>query len=249
MARIALLHAFPLSPEMFEGQRRVLESDGHEVVVPDLLAAPPPNELPGMSGLASRVVAAIDELAMGGSFAVAGLSLGGYVAMELLRQVPHRITGMALLDTKATTDPEPAAQARLAYAQRVVDEGMAWVPEAALPGLLGETTRETRPGVVAKVTAWIKSADPAAVAWTQRAMAARPDSTAELAVFRRPSLVVVGQEDTLSPPADALAMAQALGGAPLVEIGDCGHLSAVETPGRVSQALSAWAGRLIDGAA
>lgn len=249
MARIALLHAFPLGPAMFAGQKRVLEGEGHTVVVPDLLAAPTPVGPPSMAALAQRVVDAVDAGGPGEDFAVAGLSLGGYVAMELLRQIPHRISGLALIDTKAAADPEPAAQARLAYAARVEKEGMAWVPEVALPGLLGETTRETRPQVVDQVTAWIESANPEAVAWTQRAMAVRPDSRPELAVYRRPSLVVVGQEDTLSPVTDALEMAQALGGAPLVEIGGSGHLSSIEAPGRVSQALAAWADRLDDGAA
>ncbi|TXH44704.1 MAG: alpha/beta hydrolase [Actinobacteria bacterium] len=249
MAAIALLHPFPFGPPIMAPQAEALRAAGHQVIVPDLLAAdthrPQP---PDLSFLAQEVFAAAEAAGQTGQVAVAGLSLGGYVAMAMLADAPHRVAGLALMDTKAGADDAGAAAGREAYAARVVAEGMAWVPSATLPGLLGETTREQRPDIVEQVRQWILASDPAAVAWTQRAMAARPDSLPVLAARGNsgvgPSLVLVGAEDTLSPPALAQQMAAALGGAPLVELPGAGHLTAVECPQEVSDSLVAWAARL-----
>lgn len=245
MAAIALLHAFPFGPAMFAAQERALTEAGHDVVVPDLLSAERayPAGQADLSVMARYVLATMAE-AGHQRFAVAGLSMGGYLAMALLRAASHRIEGLALLDTKASADTDAAVRNRMAYADRVEREGMAWVPEATLDQLLGETSRETRVALVARVRGWILAADPTMVAWAQRAMADRPDSTSELSVFRRPALVLVGQEDTLTPLPEALAMAAALGGAPMSQIPGAGHLAAVECPNRVSDMLVTWASRL-----
>ena len=243
MVAIALLHAFPFGPPIVAEQERQLTEAGYEVVVPDLLSPERNYAAPDLSAMAHYVADTMEE-AGHHRFAVAGLSLGGYVAMALLRAMPSRIDGLALMDTKATADSETAAQARLTYANRVESEGMGWVPDATMDSLLGETTRVKRKAVVEQVRNWILAADPTMVAWAQRAMAVRPDSTAELQVFRQPSVVVVGQEDTLSPVPEALAMAQALGGAPMSEIAHSGHLSTVECPNRVAEVLVSWADRI-----
>ncbi len=244
MAVVALLHAFPLGPPMFEAQRKALVAAGHEVVVPDLLS--PERAYSGdadLAAMARYVLGVMSDLGHR-QFAVAGLSMGGYVAMAILRNSATRVDGLALLDTKASADSDAAARNRYAYADRVESEGMGWVPEATLDSLLGETTRETRAVTVDRVRGWIEAADPAMVAWAQRAMAERPDSTPELQVFRQPSLVLVGQEDTLTPLPEALLMAEALGGAPLTQISRAGHLSSVESPNKVSEMLTTWADRI-----
>lgn len=247
MAAIALLPPFPFGAETFESQAEQLREAGHDAVVVDLLA--PHLRYPDEPDLAAMAHVVIELMASQGHqhFAVAGLSMGGYVAMALLRSVPSRIDGLALLDTKANADSDAAARSRLDYATRVEQEGMGWVPDAYLDLLLGETTRRKRPKVVDRVRDWIEHADPAKVAWAQRAMAVRPDSLEQLRVFRQPSVVVVGQEDTLSPVSDALAMAEALGGAPLSEVPTAGHLSSVECPNRVSDVLVSWADRIDEG--
>lgn len=247
MVAIALLPAFPFGPASFAAQIDELSDAGHEVHAVDLLA--PELHYPGEPDLASMAHVVIEQMSERGHehFAVAGLSMGGYVAMALLRSVPSRIDGMALLDTKASADTDAAARARLDYAKRVEQDGMGWVPDAYLELLLGETTRRKRPKVVDRVRGWIEQADPTQVAWAQRAMAVRPDSLEQLRVFRQPSVVVVGQEDTLSPVNEALAMAEALGGAPLSEIPKAGHLSSVECPNRVCEVLVSWADRIAEG--
>lgn len=247
MAAIALLPPFPFGPEPLESQAEHLRDSGHDAVIIDLLS--PQLRYPEEPDLAAMAHIVIEQMGSHNHqhFAVAGLSMGGYVAMALLRSVPSRIDGLALLDTKASADTDAAARSRLDYAKRVMQEGMGWVPDAYIDLLLGETTRRKRPKVVDRVRGWIEKADPTQVAWAQRAMAVRPDSLEQLGVFRQPSVVVVGQEDTLAPVSDALAMAEALGGAPLSEVPTAGHLSSVECPNRVSDVLVSWADRIDEG--
>jgi pimeloyl-ACP methyl ester carboxylesterase len=245
MAAIALLHAFPLDARMWKRQRVALTEAGHDVFAPDLLAAGAQANYsaPTMDAMAEWVVG---QMAARGhkSFGVAGISMGGYVAMAMLRVAPRRVAGVALFNTKAVADTDAAARTREEFAERVDREGVRWVPTAMIDVLLGETTRESRLAVASKVTRWIDEGDPTMVAWAQRAMAVRPDSTAALAVYRRPAVVVAGDEDMLSSMPQATGMAAALGGAPVSVVGKCGHLSIVERPSRTAEILTSWAARV-----
>ncbi|HJU96615.1 MAG TPA: alpha/beta hydrolase, partial [Jiangellaceae bacterium] len=107
-----------------------------------------------------------------------------------------------------------------------------------LDNLLGQTTRTERPDVVATVTGWLDAARPDGVAWAQRAMAGRPSSFGTLAGTQVPALILVGEEDTLTPHDDALAMAAAFQRpAPVRVVPRAGHLSPVENPDAVTGAL------------
>jgi pimeloyl-ACP methyl ester carboxylesterase len=164
--------------------------------------------------------------------------MGGYVAMEIVRQDPARVAGLALVDTKATADTEEAAANRLRVAESVLAAGSTQaLARAMVPSLLGDTTRAERPEVVAQVTSWIEAADPAAVAWAQRAMAARPDSLPDLASLAVPALVVWGVEDDMSPRPEQDLMVDAMRDARLVVVTESGHLSTVEAPEQVADAL------------
>lgn len=242
---IVLLHAFPLSPDMWGHQRRSLKAAGFTVLTPHLLDPGKDYSRPAELGQLAKDVQ--DDVTAAGfkKFAVAGLSMGGYVALQLLESDPGRVVGIGLLDTKASSDDEATINSRKEYAARVRAEGMSWVPKATLPKLLGETTRAKRPAVTEQVREWILAADPVAVAWAQEAMANREDTLGALRVFRKPSVVVLGAEDVISPMSEAMAMSHALGGVPLGEIPGAGHLSAVECPKRVSEMLVSWAQRCL----
>ena len=147
--------------------------------------------------MARDVLGILDRIGVN-SAVVVGLSLGGYVAMELVRQDASRIAGLALIDTKASADTDEARANRLRVAEQVLEAGSTVaLARAMLPGLLGATTHDERPEVVERVRGWIEEADPAGVAWAQRAMAARPESFADLASLTVPALVLWGAEDTL----------------------------------------------------
>jgi pimeloyl-ACP methyl ester carboxylesterase len=229
---LVLLHAFPLSSAMWLEQRNAL-SEVCRVITPDQRGfggSPLGDELPSLDAAADDVAALLDRLELP-RVVLGGLSMGGYVAMAFLRRHPERVLALLLADTKAGADPEAARANRERIASLVEsDESSPVLVDAVLPALIGTTTTESRPLVSGRVRGLVQAAPAAAVAWAQRAMAARPDSFDTLRGFERPSLVVVGSEDVLSPPSDAEAMAAVLPRSRLSVLPNAGHLTAVETP-------------------
>lgn len=244
---VVLLHAFPLDSRLWDDVVDAVADAGWDVVVPDLrgfgesaYGADGPDDEPSLTWMARDVLGILDRVGVN-SAVVVGLSLGGYVAMELVRQDPSRIAALALVDTKASADGDDARANRLRVAEQVLEAGStAALARAMLPGLLGETTRTRRPDVVERVRGWIEEADPAGVAWAQRAMAARPDSHADLEALTVPVLVLWGDEDSLAPRGEQESMVAALRDCRFVEVPGCGHLSAVEAPEAVTAALAAF---------
>jgi len=239
---VVLLHAFPCSGTMWAPQAGALASAGFQVLVPDLpgfgesvLRA----DAPGLDPVAADVRSMLADRGIEGAM-IGGVSLGGYVAMTLARTHPDVIQALVLCDTKATADSEAARdnRERLARLAEATPADTARILEqAVLPGLLGETSFATRPDVVSTVTGWLGEATPAAVAWYQRAMAGRPDSTAALQELDVPALIVWGEQDALSSRAEQDIMLSSLAGARLAVVEDAGHLANVERPDVVSGAL------------
>jgi pimeloyl-ACP methyl ester carboxylesterase len=244
---VVLLHAFPLDKRMWDDVVGPIAESGWDVVVPDLLGFGESrldeddlDDTPSLAAQARGVLSILDQIGLS-NVVVCGLSLGGYVAMEIVRQDPSRIAGIALVDTKATADGDEARANRLRVAAQVEESGSTEaLARAMLPNLLGETTHQHRPEVVERVRRWIHEADPAGVAFAQRSMAARPDSLADLASLAVPALVLWGSEDTLSPRAEQDLMVEAMRDARFVEIPGCGHLAAVEAPEATAAALIAF---------
>ena len=238
---VVLLHAFPLSSAMWREQREAL-GDRYRVVTPDTRGfggSPLGDDEPSLDRCADDVVALLDRLDLD-RVVLGGLSMGGYVAMSLLRRHGDRVRALVLADTKAGADPDAGRANRHRIADAVERDGSSVLVAEVLPALLGATTTAQRPEVTGRVRALVQSAPPAAAAWAQRAMAARPDSLDVLAATDVPALVVVGDEDALSPVADARAMADALPQGRLVVLEGAGHLSAVEVPDAFAGAVGAF---------
>lgn len=239
---LVLLHAFPCDGRMWEPQAEAAVAAGWRVLVPDLPGfgeSPLAEAAPDLAVVADAVLAMLDDRDVD-RCVLGGVSLGGYVAMELLRARPSMLAGLVLCDTKASADgPEARAnRERLAGLALEAGEGLGRLLEqAVLPGLLGATSREQRPDVVQRVRGWLDDADPAAVAWYQRAMADRPDSAVDLTDVDPPTLVVWGDEDALSDRAEQERMVGAVTDARLVVVPGAGHLANVEDPEVVSAAI------------
>ena len=237
---VVLLHAYPCNHTMWLEQALALANAGYRVLAPDLPGfgqSELPTGPPDLAHSAAEVLATLDAARVA-SFSLGGLSMGGYVAMEILRQAPDRVERLLLVDTKATDDGPEARQAREDVAAAALAAGsLAPLAEGMLTGLLGETTRATNPEAVERTRVFIESADARAAAWSMRAMAKRPDSLPDLARFAGPALVLAGQEDTLSPLAEQQLMTAALPNVETVYLPECGHLSALEKPAEVSLEL------------
>lgn len=228
---VVLLHAFPLSSAMWLAQREGL-ARVCRVITPDLRGfggSRLGEDEPSVDLMADDVARLLDEEGIDRAV-VGGLSMGGYVTMAFCRRHPDRVLGVILADTKAGADPPAARDNRERIAQAVVSGGSEVLVTEVLPALIGRTTRERRAMVFGRVKGLVQSAPPGAVAWAQRAMAARPDSFETLSGLKVPLLIIVGEEDELSPPSDAEAMAQAVPEGKVEIIPKAGHLSAVEQP-------------------
>ncbi|MFW5681140.1 MAG: alpha/beta fold hydrolase [Pseudomonadota bacterium] len=173
------------------------------------------------------------------AFALAGLSMGGYVAMEIMRRAPERVLRLALVDTKADLDP-PEVRAMRHEALRDIDEGR-FEPhvESRLPALVGPTAL-TDPAIVATVRQMMLNVGPERYAQQMHAIMSRPDSLPSLSAIACPTLVLCGREDALTPPDKHAMMAEAIPRARLVVIEQCGHLAPIEQPQAVTALLRDW---------
>lgn len=192
-----------------------------------------------IAAMASSVLAA----APAGRFALAGLSMGGYVALEIMRQAPERVIALALLDTSARPDTpttrdnrHTAIQMSRTNFQQVVNE---LIPKQITPqhcgdDLLVELIKEMANNLGSKV-----------FARQQNAMANRIDSLPFLRHIRCPTLVLCGREDSITPMGLHQEMVSEIKDAGLIIVNDCGHLSAIEQPLRVNEALAQWLAKII----
>jgi pimeloyl-ACP methyl ester carboxylesterase len=238
---VVLLHAFPLDGRMWAPQAEALAGTGtYQVIVPDLrgfgAAKEQAVEEAGMDLLADDVARLLDDRGLD-RVVLGGLSLGGYIAFAFVRRHADRLSGLLLLSTRAGADAEEARGDRLAMAERVLAEGNGFVPEVMLPRLLGPTSLEERPELVQRVTGLIGEQDPRAIAAAQRGMAARPDSGDVLGSIAVPTLVVTGEEDTLTGPDEGRALAAGIPGARFLLVERAGHLVNLERPEVVNEAL------------
>ena len=234
MARYLLLHAFPFDGAMWDPVADRLRAGGHEVLAPDLRGfggAPLGDRDPAIDVMVDDVLAVLgDEPAV-----IAGCSMGGYVAQGIAARRPDLVAALALVDTKATADPE-AARAHRARVASLAEGGGDW-SAGMIDGLLGETTRLSRPDLVATVEGTLAAAPRATVAWAQRAMAARSDARASLAMLTAPVAVVMGEEDTMSPLTEQALIREAVPHAVWGPIPSAGHLTPLEAPEAVAAAL------------
>ncbi|WP_372593032.1 alpha/beta fold hydrolase [Actinotalea sp.] len=252
---LVLLHGFPLDHRMWFDVTPLLAGEPW-VLAPDLPGfgtsptGPDVAQTVGGSGPSIEVmadgVAATLRAAGVDRAVVAGLSMGGYVAMALVERHPELVAGLALLDTKATADAEQARARRLEIAGTVEIEDTIEAVLGMRSALLAPAHRTGRPDLVERLEAWIRDQGPDGVAWAQRAMAARPDRSAVLAAFDGPSVVVVGEFDELSPPEVAREMVGLLSDAELVVVPAAGHMTTIENPEPVAAALTGLLGRVRD---
>ena len=235
---LVLLHAFPLDSRMWTAVAELLP-DSVAVHVVDLPGAPGNSDglpEPSLDASADWVARLLREAGIGRAVVV-GLSMGGYVALALAERHPELVAGLGLVDTKSVADTPEAAARRLETADLLELSGTVDPVLPGIDGLLGDTTRTARPHVREQVLAWVHDQVPVGLAWSQRAMAARPDRTGVLRAFRGPVSVVVGDEDAVTPVEQARAMADAAGGR-LVVVPRVGHLSAIEDPAAVAATLA-----------
>lgn len=172
-------------------------------------------------------------------FALAGASMGGYVAFEILRRAPQRVERLALFDTTARPDAPEQTERRHRLMRVAKEQGFEHVMGLLLPMLLAERhQRDAR--IAGEVTAMAARVGMAAFMRQQSAILGRPDSRVLLPLIGVPTLVLCGREDALTPVNLHEEMAVAIPGADLVVLGAAGHFTPLERPSAVTAALRAW---------
>jgi len=234
---LLLIHAFPFDQSMWRPQAEFLRARGHRVITPDLPgfgAAPAwPREQCSIEAFAGVIHDVIVRQADGRAI-VGGLSLGGYVVLALLRKFPESVAAAMLMDTRAEADTYEARAARLAAIDMVRQRGV----EPLADTMLGRVfSRHASPALRIEARETMLRQSPAGVMGAQWAMAQRPDQTSLLEHISVPTLVLAGADDAVTPPSVAMGMHTRIAGSMLVQIANAGHMSNLEAPDAVNQAL------------
>jgi len=227
---ILWVHGFPLSSSMYENQ---LAIRGVEHVMPDLPGFGQSRPQGGgmtIDGYARLMVAELDHRGIDRAV-FAGFSMGGYICLAAARLMPRRLCGLILIDTKETADTEEARQGRYASIEKVKKEGVQPIIDSMLPKML---TSDAPPETKVRVREIMSSSTPEGVMAALGAMAGRADSSAVLATIAVPVLIIVGEEDSITPPADAERMTKMIPAARLAHIAGAAHLSTMEKPEQVN---------------
>lgn len=186
-----------------------------------------------VGAMAARVLAIAPD-----RFALAALSMGGYVAFEILRRAPTRVTRLALLDTSAAPDTPERAAARRGAIESLRLGRFIGVTERMLPQLVHPSHVAGPVGAIVRDMA--QRVGGAAFVRQQQAILTRPDSRPLLPAITIPTMVAVGDADMLTPPYESRAMHRAIAGSTLHIIADCGHLPPLEQPGATIDLLRDW---------
>ena len=239
-APVVLVHGYPLDGAMWSGVARALMAR-FRVLKPDL---PGRGDTPTASGGSMEDYADFLEAilkAVGQPAGLAGFSMGGYAALALARRRPEHLAALALVDTRAQPDDEAGRAKRDEAISTVRSAGVAPIADAMVPKLLSPASVGNR-DLVERVRRIILRQKPETVEADLSALRDRADSRPALATVGVSTLVVVGAEDALTPPADSEAIASAIPGARLTTIPGAGHLAPMERPGAVAAALSEFFG-------
>lgn len=218
---ILWIHGFPLASSMFEPQ---LAIEGVRHLMPDLpgFGRSPFSPVETMDDYARAMLEVLDQRGIDRAV-IAGFSMGGYIAFALARLAPERMRGLILIDTRETPDTDEARKGRYETIEKVQREGVQVVADSMLPKML---TASAPAEMRERVREIMMSSSKEGVIAALRAMAARPDSSSTR--IGVPTLIVVGSEDPITPPADAERMARAIPNATLVNIDGAAHLSNYE---------------------
>lgn len=238
---VLLVHGFPFDRRMWRLQANALATAGIRVVAPDLAGFGQSDGAShtSLEAHARDLVALLDRLKVPKA-TVCGFSMGGYVALAFAAIAPSRLDGLVLIDTRAGADSAEGKAKRDAAIADVTAHGTRGLVAKQLDAQLTEATRKDQRLLVEEVRALMLRQPKASVVAALQAMRDRPDRMALLRELKVPALILVGAHDKVTPPEAAKEMAGALLNAELQVIDDAAHLTPMERPREVNQALIDW---------
>ncbi len=230
---LVLLHGYPLDHHIWDAVVPLLQ-DKFDLILPDLRGFGESTTMDTpytMDDFASDIAGLLDQLGIGKA-AIAGHSMGGYVALAFARLFPDRVAGLGLVASQTLADPPDRKEGRYKSAAEVTEKGIQGVVETMTPKL---TTDEQVQMVVSEV---MKNQQPAAYVGALKAMAERIDATSLLSTFKFPVVIIHGDADALISIERAREMKDAIPHAHFAELKGVGHLPMMESPQETAQALS-----------
>ncbi len=244
---VLFLHAFPLNRQMWQGELTALLGDErYRLVALDWRGfgeSDITTPVSTMEMFADDVAGLMDSLGIQQAV-LCGLSMGGYAAFAFLRKYPQRVASLILADTRPGAD-SPEAQANRENVARIAEtQGTGAIADLQVPRVLSDYTRQHHPEVELRVRQMIDAATVQGIAAASRGMAQRADSTELLASITCPTLVIVGEQDVLTPPGVAQEYAAHIPNAQYVVIEHAGHLSNLEQPEAFLQTVREFLGSI-----
>ena len=243
---VVLLHGFPLSGAIWHEQQHRL-SDHYRVITPDLRGhgrSPAPPGVYEMDLLARDVIALLDTLLIKKAV-IMGHSMGGYVALAAWKLAPARFLALGMVASQAGADSEEGRQARYKMADRVAAEGSEVVADAMLPKLFAPSLPAGSP-IIDQVRQLILHTPSAGIIGSLKGMAARPDSSAQLANLKIPVLLLAGDKDQIIPPEKAKAIAASIPTATLTIVENAGHMPMLEQPDATTAAIRSFLSKVVE---
>lgn len=243
---VVLLHAFPFDRAMWAGQLGPLSAAGFRVIAPDLPEfgdSTPGGDVITIERAADVIADFLDALHIARAV-VGGVSMGGYVALAFARRHPRRLAALILADTKAAPDDAEGKAKRDDLIAAVKASGPAAAANALLPKVVSDRTRELNPAAVETLARIALRQTSAGIIAGLYALRDRPDAALALPSIAVPTLVLVGEFDTVTPPLAAARLAGTIPNSELVHIPGAGHISNVENPDAFNAAVSAFLKKL-----
>jgi pimeloyl-ACP methyl ester carboxylesterase len=235
---VILLHPFPTHHEFWLPVIPALESR-YRLILPDLRGhgTSEIGQGPAFMGKHAADIARIMDAAGVGKAAFIVCSIGGYVVFEFLRRFRPRVSALALCNTRPQPDTAEARANRLKSAESVVEQGAEPFFQAMVPKLFGPTSLSSRPDLVEGALRMMRKMSPEDISLVLRGMAERPDSVPDLKHINLPTLIIMGEEDSLASAADGELMRQNIPGSRLKMIPKAGHYAPWERPEAVAPLL------------
>ena len=237
---IVFVHGFPLDHSMWLGQLPLAEDASLLMLdLPGFGNSDPTSGELTMKSLADDVADLLNQIGVS-KVIFCGLSMGGYIGWEFVKNHSEMLAGLICCNTRATADDELTARARRVAAAQVLKTGAAPVAEVMRGKLFSETTIAEQPAVVDSIADIIRETKPESIAAAQIAMSQRHNFSNLLAEIDVPTLVIAGSDDSITPASEMQLMAMAIDGATFVEISEVGHMSPSEQPTVFNRAVIHW---------
>ncbi|HEY0427833.1 MAG TPA: alpha/beta hydrolase [Pyrinomonadaceae bacterium] len=236
---VVLLHAFPLSRQMWSAQAEALKSENCRLILPDLRGFGENHsfsDINTMEDMAQDVADMLDTLKIERAI-IGGLSMGGYIAFSFLKKFPEKIAALVLCDTNAASDSNETRENRFDLIEKIEKEGAPALIENLLPNLICENTKTNKKDLAQSLEDAFKKVNPKAAIAALRGMAERKDNTDLLDKISVPTLLVFGVEDKVSNLQTAEKMAHTIPNSSFVKIENAGHYSNLEQPEIFNRAL------------